>query len=134
MVSFPSLADAEAVELEFVKPDGSAVAKTLLIDSGFTGQSSFVLSDAESDLMHAAVPTSQVGGALHGAQNRALVVCRISALAFQKTLIAIFADLAPLALLPGIDGMAGLRFLRQFERWGAELTINGTWQFYLSIQ
>lgn len=43
---FPSLADAEVIEVEFVRPDDSTQAMRLLVDSGFTGSSSFVLLDS----------------------------------------------------------------------------------------
>ncbi len=87
----PSVPAVEVVCLAsgygFLKPDGDAVFKTLFVDSGFTGQSCFVLSQDATDLSHAAVPASRAAGALEGMQNRELVICRIAALAFQRTLI-----------------------------------------------
>ena len=50
---------------------------------------------------------------------------------FQRTLIAIVTDVSSLSLPSDIEGMAGLRFLRQFARWGAQRT-DTTWQFFLS--
>jgi hypothetical protein len=45
--------------------------------------------------------------------------------------IAIITDISVLSLPAGVDGMAGLSFLRQFARWGAERAAPG-WQFFLS--
>jgi hypothetical protein len=129
---YPSLDDGDVIAVEFLKPDGDTVSKTLLIDSGFTGQSCFVLSRDATDLSHAAAPASRTVGALAGMHNRVLVICRIPALAFQRTLIAIIADISSLSLPPGVEGMVGLRFLRHFARWGAELTTEGGWRFFLS--
>jgi len=47
---YPSLDDGDVIAVEFLKPDGDTVSKTLLIDSGFTGQSCFVLSQDAIDL------------------------------------------------------------------------------------
>ncbi len=128
----PSLDDGDVVEVQFVKPDGNAVAKLLLIDSGFTGQSCFVLSRDATDLSHAAAPAARTAGALAGMHNRMVVICRLPALPFQRTLIALITDISSLALPPGVEGMAGLRFLRHFARWGAELMTDGSWRFFLS--
>jgi hypothetical protein len=46
-------------------------------------------------------------------------------------LIAIVADTSSLSLPGGVEGLAGLTFLRQFARWGAERRAKG-WQFSLS--
>ena len=132
-VYFPSLNDADVVQVEFVKPAGDIRSASLLVDSGFTGQSCFVLPETVGDeLFQASVPPSQALGALRGLQNRAWVICRIPALSFERTLIAILGDLSPLSLPPGLDGLAGLRFLRQFASWGAEQTQDGHWRFFLS--
>src|SRR4051812_38861508 len=122
---YPSLADAEVVEVEFVKPDGSTRAMRLLVDSGFTGSSSFVLPDSAADLAIAALPARQTAGALQGSKDRAWVTCRIAALNYEEALIAIIADTATLSLPAGVDGLAGLAFLRRFAQWGAQLTNDG---------
>jgi hypothetical protein len=103
----------------------------LLVDSGFTGQSCFVLPQSASDLAHAPASTSQAAGALQGAQSRIVVMCAIPALSFQTAAIAILADTSGLALPPDVHGMVGLRFLRHFRRWGAEQTEGGDWRFFL---
>jgi hypothetical protein len=53
-------------------------------------------------------------------------------LPFERSFLAILADVAALDLPPGIQGMAGLRFLRSFCRWGAVQTGEGSWRFFLS--
>lgn len=132
IVYFPSLDQGDVVEVEFLTPSGSTVSMTLLVDSGFTGQSCFVLpTDAES-LAQAAATPSQTAGALTGPQRRVVVTCRIPGLAFERSLMAILTDVSALALPPGIQGMAGLRFLRSFRRWGAAQSDDGTWRFFLS--
>jgi hypothetical protein len=68
-----------------------------------------------------------------GTQQRAVVSCRVPALAFQATAVAILADLSGLALPPGVGGLAGLRFLRHFHRWGSEQTDRGDWNFFLEV-
>ncbi len=116
IVYFPSLDQGDVVEVVFLTPSGNTVSMRLLVDSGFTGQSCFVLpTDAES-LAQAAAPASQTAGALSGTQRRVVVTCRIPGLSFERSLIAILADVAALALPPGIQGLAGLRFLRSFRR------------------
>lgn len=35
------------------------------------------------------------------------------------------------SLPDGVVGIAGLRFLRHFRRWGAEQPTSGNWQFVL---
>jgi hypothetical protein len=131
-VSFASFPDGESLDVEFVRPDGSLVTRLLFVDSGFTGQSAFVLSADDADLSHAVVPSAQVSGALQGTSVRALVICRIRAISFQRALIALLTDVTTLSLPPGVDGMVGLTFLRQFTRWGAERDATGTWRFFLS--
>jgi len=128
---FPSLREADTLEVTFAKPLGGEKALRLLVDSGFTGQSCFVLPANEDDVAHAAAPTSQVVGALQGAQKRVVVSCRIDALSFQIAAIAILADTSTLALPPEARGIVGLRFLRCFQRWGAEQTVESGWRFFL---
>ena len=47
---FPSLEQADTLGISFSKPNGGEVALRLLVDSGFTGQSSFVLAVSADDL------------------------------------------------------------------------------------
>lgn len=131
---FPSLDDAEAIEVSFLKPQGGEVTLRLLVDSGFTGESSFVLPSGSTGLAHALAAPRQTAGALQGTQKRVLVTARIPALSFQTPGIAILADTAALGLPPGVHGMAGLQFLRNFHRWGSERTEAGGWQFFLETQ
>ncbi len=109
---FPSKAFEETVEVIFAKPDGGEVTMRLLVDSGFTGESSLVLPQYSDELAHSWIPGTQVAGAIQGIQRRMVVLCRISGLSFQMAAIAILADTASLALPPGIDGVVGLTFLR----------------------
>jgi predicted aspartyl protease len=128
---FPSVEAAEALEVAFVKPAGEEVILRLLVDSGFTGQSSFVLPESAADLAHAQAAASRVAGALQGTQTRVVVSSRITALSFRTTGIAILADISGLALPAGVVGLVGLQFLRHFRRWGAERTDDGAWRFFL---
>lgn len=130
-VSWPSRPDAEVIDVEFVPLQGAARARKLLVDSGFTGKSSVILANDANDLIRALHPAAQATGALQRAQDRAWVTCRVPELNFECTLIAIITDLSSLSLPPDVDGMAGLTFLRDFARWGAEHTPTG-WQFSLS--
>jgi hypothetical protein len=131
-VYFPSLADAEVVEIEFLTLLGGSRRLKLLVDTGFTGQSSIILGDDEDELVRAIMAPAPATGALHGEQNRAWVTCRIPEIGFQKTLIAILTGLAPLSLPDDVRGMVGLSFLRHFTRWGAEQLTDGT-RFFLSV-
>jgi hypothetical protein len=130
-VTFPSADAAEVIEVEFAAADGYRRLK-LLVDSGFTGQSSLVLGADATDLIRAVAAPAPVIGALQGEQERAWVSCRIADLGFTHTLIAILTDLSPLSLPPGVEGMAGLSFLRHFTRWGAEQS-DGCWQSFLTL-
>lgn len=131
IVTFPSLADCEVVEVEFVVLAGGVQRRRLLVDSGFTGASSFVLGADEADLIHAAVDPAPATGALQGEQERAWVAWRVPGLSLQRASIAILTDLTPLSLPDGIHGMVGLTFLRSFPRWGSEQMADG-WRFFLS--
>jgi hypothetical protein len=130
-VYFRSLDDAEVIEVEFLMLQAGGRVLKLLVDSGFTGKSSVVLDNDSRDLVRAEIPPAQATGALQGAQDRGWVTCRIPDLNFQCTLIAIITDTSSLSLPPGVQGMTGLSFLRQFARWGAEREADG-WQFFLS--
>ena len=128
---FPSLVDAEVIEVELLKLDGNFRSLRLLVDSGFTGTNSLVLSESAVDLLRAALPATHTSGALHGLKDRGWVTCRVAGLNFQAAQIAIITDTSSLSLPPGVEGLAGLTFLRQFARWGGQRTENG-WQFFLS--
>jgi hypothetical protein len=131
IVHFPSLPEADAAEVELVRLDGTAARKRLLVDSGFTGTSSLVLPPNHISFARAgAVPTT-TSGALTGEHRRIAVIWRIPALRYERAGFAILADLSDLSLPPGVDGLAGLRFLRQFQRWGAEMDHRGRWRFFL---
>lgn len=130
-LSWPSRQNAEVIEVEFLKLDGQTRSLKLLVDCGFTGQSSLVLTETAMDVVRAQFPPAQAAGALQGRQNRAWVTCRIPALAFHRTLIAIVTDVSPLSLPSDVAGLAGLTFLRQFARWGAEWR-EAHWHFVLS--
>ena len=130
-VYFPSREDAEVICVEFMPVHGAARSLNLVVDSGFTGKSCFILGEDAPDLLCAKVPPAQATGAIRGPQHRAWVTCRLTALSFQRSLIAIITDLTPLSLRPDVQGLAGLSFLRQFARWSAEETAGG-WRFFLS--
>ncbi len=102
-------------------------------DNGFTGASSFVLSDELSELSWANLSSAHAAGALSGRQQRVLVRCRIPSMAFERNLAAIVTDLGPLSLPAGVRGMVGLTFLRQFRSWGAERGEQSTWRFFLAL-
>ena len=51
--SWPSASDSEVIEVDFIKLNGESRSVRLLVDSGFTGKSSFVLSEDAIDLIHA---------------------------------------------------------------------------------
>ncbi len=129
---FPCLEHEDTVEVTFVDPQGGETNLRLLVDSGFTGQSSFVLPQSAAHLAHANAATAETTGALQGVQNRIVVVWRIPVLSFQMVAVAILTDTAGLSLPPGVDGMVGLRFLRHFHRWGAEQS-EGGWRFFLEV-
>lgn len=129
-VYYRSLDSADVIEVEFLKLDGGIRSLKMLVDTGFSGRSSVVLSTEAGDLFRAMLPATQTSGALKGPQDRAWVTCSIAALQFQATLIAIVTDISALSLPPGVDGMVGLSFLRHFKRWGAEEVAKG-WHFFL---
>jgi predicted aspartyl protease len=132
-VSFPSFDAAEVIEVEFVTVQGGTRTLKLLVDTGFSGRSSVIIGADASELIRAALPPAQTTGALKGSQDRGWVTCRIPALSFQATMIALIADVSVLSLPIGVEGMVGLSFLRQFARWGAEKSASG-WRFFLFDQ
>src|ERR1017187_8502426 len=97
-VSFPSPEAAEIIEVDFVRLDGSTRSLKLLVDTGFTGKSSVIIGANDLDLIRAGLPATETTGALTGSQNRAWVTCRIGAMEFQATMIAIVADVSALSL------------------------------------
>jgi predicted aspartyl protease len=131
IVFFPSHDEAEAIDVAFVDPQGGERILRLLVDSGFTGQSSFVLPQDQDVLVHAAAPMAQVAGAIHGSQKCVVVSSQVRGHSINVIATAILADISSLALPANIQGIVGLRFLRNFQRWGAEQTANGGWQFFL---
>jgi predicted aspartyl protease len=128
---FPSLEQADTLEIVFSKLNGGDVTLRLLVDSGFTGESCFVLADNADALEHSQARASQVSGALQGSQKRSVVKGTIPGLSVQFEVLAIFADLTSLVLPPDIKGIVGLRFLRLFRRWGGEKSSDGAWRFFL---
>jgi hypothetical protein len=132
-VSFPYFLALPVVEVEFAHASGSGtVARRLLVDSGFTGQSAFALPLAdEAALRWRQALESTVRGAMAGPQRRVWTICLLPALRFRRRLLAICADLDPVALPPGIGGPAGLTFLHGFTRWSGERRPDGAWQFVL---
>src|SRR5688572_20385466 len=130
---FPSLASADVLDVAFATIHGQEMTLRLLVDSGFTGQSSFVLLENTNDILHAPALSSEATGALQGVQKRALVVCHIPALSFHIAALAILTDVANLELPEGVQGIVGLRFLRLFRRWGAERLESATWRFFLEL-
>lgn len=130
-VYYPSLDSAEVIEVEFLTLHGNVRILRLLVDSGFTGKSCLILGNDVRELIRAEIQPTQATGALQGVQNRGWVTCSIPGLSFQCTLIAIITDISPLSLPPGVEGMAGLSFLRLFARWGSERKADG-WHFFLT--
>ena len=107
-VYFPSLSDAEVIDLEFLRLDGDVRSLRLLVDSGFMGRSSLVLPNSAVDLMRAAHSATHTTGALQGPRERGWVTCRIAGLNYEATLIAIITDTSTLSLPPGVEGLVGL--------------------------
>lgn len=133
VTAFPFFGGYPVVELVFRRVDGSgSVARRLLVDSGFTGRSAFVLGLSEEGVLRQWIAGEiDVAGALQGRRQRVWVRCGVPALGFRATLTAIVADLASLALPPRIHGIAGLAFLSRFVRWGGDRVATGSWQFFL---
>jgi predicted aspartyl protease len=104
---FPSLENAKTIEVAFSTPQGGEVSRCFLVDSGFTGESCFVLPESEAGLAQAQAPASEAAGALRGAQKRVVVSYSIPALSFRFEGIAILADVSPLSLPQGIHGLVG---------------------------
>jgi len=131
--SFRFHEEQPVVRVQFVEAGGGTTTTAqLLVDTGFTGDSAFVLNTLEPTRLgwHPARP-SLVRGALSSLQERMWVMCSVPEVGLRRILPAIFTDLARLRLSPAIDGIAGLLFLQQFSRWGAERAPDGEWRFYL---
>lgn len=130
---YPSTEQVDVLDVVFSISQKGETTLRLLVDSGFTGESCFVLNATAHELEQMPADDSQVSGALQGMQKRSMVVGRIPALSIHFKALAILADTANLALPPGMQGIVGLRFLRQFRSWGAEKTPDGAWRFFLEI-
>ena len=128
---FASLKHGDIIEVVFTRPSAGEETYRLLVDSGFVGESCFILPNRARDLAVGPWLVTKTDGALHGVQERVLVSCGIASLAFQLTALAIVTDTTSLGLPAGVDGLAGLTFLRQFRRWGSEQLEDGTWRFFL---
>jgi hypothetical protein len=131
---FSSLEHVDVLDLAFSERSGGQRTVRLLVDSGFTGESAFVLPASLKDIALAQVSASEVTGAIQGTHSRSFVLCHVSALTFHYAAFAIITDVGSLSLPPGVDGIVGLQFLRQFQRWGAEQTSDGKWRFFLETK
>jgi hypothetical protein len=131
-VYFQSLDQGDLIQVEFLTIESGIRRMSLLVDSGYSGQSSFVVPSDDRSIFLAPAGTGDTSGAIRGRQERGLVTCRIPQIAYENTMIAIFADTSSLSLPGPAEGLVGLRFLRQFSRWGAERTSVKTWRFFLS--
>jgi hypothetical protein len=109
---FPCLEDADTIQVTFEKPQGGQLSLRLLVDSGFTGLSSFTLFKERADLAIISAPPANRTGAISGIQARIIVYCRVPELSYQGVAAAILADLSTTSLPPGVDGLVGLQFLR----------------------
>ena len=130
-VYFRSLDDAEVIDVEFLTLQGSVRVLKLLVDSGFTGKSSLILGNDARELVRAEIPPAQATGALQGGTESRLGDLPHTRFEFQCTVIGIITDISVLSLPSGVQGMAGLAFLRNFAGWGAERKADG-WQFFLA--
>ncbi len=132
-VRFPYFCDLPMVLLTVAEDRLEVgVVRRLLVDSGFTGDSSLILSSADcSTFGKRLASVSDVAGAIQGIHQRVWIPCAIPEIPFRSSLIAIAADLSAFSLPNGIDGLVGLSFLNQFVRWGAEQDPAGSWEFVL---
>lgn len=133
--SQPFLDGYPVVRVEFPRRDGGGtLGRTLVVDSGFTGLSALALSPADGRLIRRwDAASADVRGALTGRAERIWATCVIPSLGFRRTVKAICADLAPLALPPGAHGIVGLTFLQEFVLWGARRGADGVWRFELAV-
>jgi hypothetical protein len=135
-VSFPFYQDLPVVEIKLARRRAAGqLTRRLAVDTGFTGQSGLVLPPRDRSLVaHRWAGSSLTQGAIPGQQTRFWVTCSVVPLSFQRQLIAICTDLAPLALPQGLDGLVGLTFLACFDAWGAEQSPASEWQFFLETR
>ena len=132
-IEFPFFHGVPTVIVSFELPTHGQQQRRLLVDSGFTGKSAFVLSqDDAANFKKRSAAGSRIAGALAGPHQRVWVKCSLPALDFKAHLMAISADLRGLSLPPGVDGLAGLTFLLQFQYWGAKQLHDG-WHFAISM-
>src|SRR5258707_15050190 len=101
---FPSLVNAEVIEVGFAATTGGSLNLHLFVDSGFTGSSWFILSRQLVNVATSPAPAVHAFGAIHGIQQRVTVHCRIPIISYQARGVAIVTDLGPLGLPTGIDG------------------------------
>lgn len=99
---WPRTTDGELIELEFITLEGDWRKLKLLVDTGFTGKSSFALPEDSIDLVRADYRPTHAVGAIQGPQNRRWVTCWFPPISFRQMLIAIVADTSPLSLPVGI--------------------------------
>src|SRR5947209_3742582 len=109
---FPSLKDAEILEVALLTASGADLDLRLFVDTGFTGTSLLILSKSLNNLWMRPAPNTHAFGAIHGVQQRVVVSSRVPALSFHVNAVAILTDLAPMGLPSGVQGLAGLQFLR----------------------
>ncbi len=130
---FPFHDDYPVVDVALTRADGAGTTiRRLLLDTGFTGRSVFVLStDDETLLSHRPLRDGTVCGALTGSQQRMWVIAGVPRIGFLGSFVAIVTGLGPLGLPSGVQGMAGLTFLQRFRAWGAERGTDGEWRFFL---
>src|SRR5260370_10115365 len=89
---FPSLAQADIVEVSVSRRQGGETILRLVVDSGFTGESSFVLAKDAIDLALMPMPSLSAMGAIQGIQQRVLVFYHVAVLTVDATAIAVLAD------------------------------------------
>lgn len=128
---FSSLPKVDIVEVSFALIQGGETTIRLLADSGFTGDSSFLISKNARDVGLMPAPSLGAIGAIQGMQEHVLVFCRVPALNFHAIAVSILADVSSLDLPSGVHGLASLHFFRQFRRWGSEKMDDGSWRFFL---
>jgi hypothetical protein len=132
-ITFPFRAGYPVVELVFLAPDGRRASRRLVVDTGFTGVSAFVLPAADASLADRSGPAGHVSGALTGVQDRSWLIASVPALRFRSSLLCICTDVSTLALPPGATGLAGLTFLQRFHHWGATRDASSAWSFELTF-
>src|SRR5688572_12289428 len=91
---FPAFDNADVLEIVFFRLNGEKTFLGLLVDSGFVGESSFVLSNDLTDLLQAPANSLQAKGAIQGVQQRIILPCEITSLSLQLITFAILTDLA----------------------------------------